>query len=440
MLSRSHTKQHSEISFHQFVVTLSGVSGTPAGKLEDFFTHYEKTCGREVTEEEITPVRGSYVKRRGEGVTLAFLEILRQRKEDFIIVYEDDARATTSLVCDHNFLRKLMSQLPKDIFALLFSAHDVTQNGKQVHTTSFSFQPVQFSLGAYAWLIPSKNVDVLTKHWESQLLSTVKTLDPDVDLPVLPFKMSQCHNRLLCWKQRVKPYQTYLLEFPHLWVHPASYSATWKRIRNEVDDISGYTLAILDKNGSLTCQVLADMRDQFEGMSTIISLQFTENAFSCRDKQTVHVSIKRNFQDVDLFQSLMRHSTSSNFVLLDSPLKISPDVLRQFLRACDQYPYNLCINQMKQDLLPTETYVNLCNDCGSLKIYRRQIMHIYSEWSGVVRNDVCDRIRYSMAVSYVTSCTAARISSAATCLQKHVPPASECDIHLKSTWSILPTL
>lgn len=226
------THEHLSIREAFFVVTLQGVKGAKvhnAKRLDSFLEHFKDLCGENAI--ELAPVRGTLDKRRGFGLTLAFVAALEHAlsiNAEFVYVFEDDVRLTNPLFCDAAFRESIWNEVPSDEFAIILAAHH-TQEGDLIETPNFGYVELQKHWGSYAWAVQKGNIRTLLDYWKIILHERRMTsLSPDLDLSSRMFQSKY----------------SLLLRSPALFTHPSGFSNTWNKERVAVDDIEKPSLLL----------------------------------------------------------------------------------------------------------------------------------------------------------------------------------------------------
>ncbi len=215
-----------------FVVTLQGVEGAKARntkRLDRFLAHFKDLCGGNVI--DIAPVRGKLDKRRGFGLTMAFVAALERAvsiNAEFVYIFEDDVRLTNPLFCNATFRETIWKEVPSDAFAIILAAHDI-HGSELIETPNFVYVELQKHYGSYAWAIRKENIHILLDYWKNILYEQrTPSLSPDLDLSS---RMFQAKYSLL-------------MQSPALFTHPSGFSNTWNRERGAVDDIEKTSLIL----------------------------------------------------------------------------------------------------------------------------------------------------------------------------------------------------
>jgi len=219
-----------------YVVTLDHEGPAIAenrGRLRRFLERTESMCNG--TFMDIQFILGSVHERRGYGITNAFLEALRHAARNNVqraYIFEDDAYFMNPFLCRHVFRDELWDSAPANRFAIFLAAHEVERIGSNVVTPLFTFTPLKFHAGAYAWAIEREHFVPLINLWQRRVKSHSSSLAPDEDLSVQASLM--------------KPNsKSYLIRYPQLIRHAGGqkgYSNTWSKMREEVPDYEKFVI------------------------------------------------------------------------------------------------------------------------------------------------------------------------------------------------------
>lgn len=376
-------------SMPSYVVSLSTVDIKMRSKWDKFRKSVSSLCGGSFKNWKLTP---GYVRsRRGEGITMAFRNIIRQERHmtPFIFMYEDDARPLNDLVCDQTYIQYLLQNLPEDTFVLLLAAHHTVKTGLPVNRLHFTFQPVNYSFGAYAWVVPTRHANFLSDYWGKQLLSTTESFSPDIDIAKLRGENGRS--------------RAYVLEFPHLWTHPASYSSTWNRFRDAVQDFPMLTLVILDRVGRYDCGFLGKVLEKVqENIEKVIVLSKVVMQTCDHEKIMQHFTT-RELNPFEVFHLLTRETTSSGILFAESPEHLSQELLTEFMQFCDAFPYKTCSVGQNSTALPTDVSYRLPleESVGIMQIFRRSYVNVYSELRSGLETYDCDRVGFDFVLSTI---------------------------------------
>lgn len=191
-----------------YVVTLQGVQDADThneGRLDSFLKYMQNTCG----DIDFTPIKGHTDKRRGFGVTQAFVDVLKdalQNDVDVAFVFEDDVQLVNNTFCDERERANLWARAPDDAFVIAIGGHSLDYNGVNID----SYHGLKAQYGAYSWSIHRTRMQQLLDMFEDELNSTVNMISPDITICKAP--TTYVHEPLWVW-------------------HPDGYSNTWHKRR-----------------------------------------------------------------------------------------------------------------------------------------------------------------------------------------------------------------
>lgn len=146
-----------------FVISLQGTPGaheSNQGRLDLFKEKWRMACGSSSDSTNIEHCPAAFDKRRGYGLTLAWILCLwraKQLDEEVAIFLEDDARLfenSTQEFCDVDKRGELLSKLPSDTFVAWLGGHTWSYEDSAV-----PYRRVRNSYGTYGFLVPRNSID-----------------------------------------------------------------------------------------------------------------------------------------------------------------------------------------------------------------------------------------------------------------------------------------
>ena len=185
--AHSHWSSSNPPSISYYVVSLQGVPGShPSNdnRLDVFTKDWKEQCpGSPPIDFLFCP--GVVRKGTGYGCTLAFVNCLRQARSkgsDFSFFFEDDASPffQNSPFCSPEHRSSLVTDLPRDAFALIYGGHDFRFSGPP--EPGARYRHTTFSYGTYGFAVPRASLGGLMAGFQSDVDSERKELSPDVSM------------------------------------------------------------------------------------------------------------------------------------------------------------------------------------------------------------------------------------------------------------------
>lgn len=336
-----------------YVVSLENVAGSDrrnSGRLTSFLERSQKMCG--AASPEWIVIDGQLSKRRGAGLTSAFITILQhalQHAFSTAYIFEDDALMLNPLLCSARFRRALEREEPPNTFLTVFAGHHVVEQGT-TKTESFVFTSIRRNFGSYAWAVRRENYKDLLSYWNSALENSTNPLSPDVDF-----------TRVVSTKT------TRLLRIPQLFTHPSGYSNTWSRLREEVIDKEKISLIIVDTTSSslLEYSRFATWSDVLEEI--IVQAPNKSHAASYQYRKDAQVPMRVVVRDAQENQSnyfaFIQDASSSVIVVMSSTQHMDLNELHELRASFLHHPYSVTTvgvtSQTKQGPVFQEPYVTI---------------------------------------------------------------------------------
>ena len=214
-----------------FVISLQGTPGaheSNQGRLDLFKEKWRMACGSDSDSTNIEHCPAAFDKRRGYGLTLAWIMCLwraRQLDEEVAIFLEDDARLfenSTQEFCDVDKRGELLSKLPSDTFLAFLGGHTWSYEDSAV-----PYRRVRNSYGTYGFLVPRNSIDDFYAALKHGLIHGSKdrkqnvhhnSLDPE---PNFYRAAREHHKKIYAFNPLV------------VW-HEGGYSNTWGKTRGDI--------------------------------------------------------------------------------------------------------------------------------------------------------------------------------------------------------------
>jgi len=274
-----------------YVVSLDGVRESNlnnVGRYEAYEQHARGVCG-----DHIKWIRqaGHVKAQRGAGLTTSFVEVIQHadaNNVEFAYIFEDDVVMLNPLFCSSRFRHEMWLQVPQH-FVLILAGHAVEASGPAIETSLFAFRNITKHYGSYAWCIKRENFGILLDLWNLQLRDNKGMLSPDVDLS---------RN----FRELYHTSESYLLQFPQIFHHPAGYSNTWFKQRTDVLDKQRLSLIVKLSTSSKTWKYIEEYftKDELIAELTLLIEPGLTTYLRESKKATTKVFVRRMSTDSDL--------------------------------------------------------------------------------------------------------------------------------------------
>lgn len=273
-----------------YVISLDGVpesSQNNIGRFEAYEDRARRTCGEHL---KWTRQPGYLSNRRGAGLTKSFVDVLQHAYAndiDFAYIFEDDAVMLNPLFCSSRFRHQMWLQAPQHL-VLILAGHSVEASKHAMETKHFAFRNITKHYGSYAWCIRRENFELLRELWSIHLRSDVEAFSPDVDLSR---NFRELHQTT----------ESYLLQFPQLFHHPAGFSNTWLKQRTEVLDKQRLSLFVKLNSSFTNWQLIDEYLSTPELIAELtIFAEPTQSVLSNLSKRHKHCFVRHASSHTDI--------------------------------------------------------------------------------------------------------------------------------------------
>ena len=175
-----------------FVISMQGTPGVHSsnqGRLDDFKRKWEDACGTMVPIPKIVHCHGVFDPRRGYGITISQLICMQKAKkaeQDISLFFEDDARlyneSAAAFCNEESRSSEILSNMPNDTLIALLGGHtweyaedssfgnDDEYAISQTKPRTYQYRDTVKSFGAYGFAVPRRNLDLLVRTLEDDLI------------------------------------------------------------------------------------------------------------------------------------------------------------------------------------------------------------------------------------------------------------------------------
>jgi hypothetical protein len=225
-------------------MSLQGVPGAAAEnehRFDDFRRDWNQFCTTTASSSSPPPFEyiqcpGQLHSIQGVGVTRAFIEcfqkaipILKQPQqmlnEPVAFFWEDDARPFNHSVpfCNSRYRQQMFKNMPNDTYLIATGGHHWEY---QHYVPGTIFRKSTYSLGLYGMAIPVNNIPLLRDAWRTDLQEQKIGWDN--------YTGAWRYSPDLSWYLHAHAnHRSIYATHPLLVYHPAGFSNTWGRNRNE---------------------------------------------------------------------------------------------------------------------------------------------------------------------------------------------------------------